>query len=320
MRYALALAIGLLSGWFGHAALQGRDTPERAPTSPKAYVPHLPLPAPAEQVSLPPTPTLPAKEEMVHAEEEGTPPETAAADPEMDRLSEMIRSQSKAWKGWAGMQARQRAEALLANLPFDPETEKKIQDLLQQEAEIQAERAAAMMLGDEEMDPSAFQWFMGMPEELSPKLEAELATFLSDGQIQTVRAEVKRQHEKQMNDIADMQIGMMQIRDLNDDQKTRLRDVLVGKDMMTEQFTRFAEVTRDKAKFRRLLQGEGLKEEMEKGFAPTRQRVRDILTPDQFTKYQAYEQQVVRMAQMNLKMMSAFLEQPREGTKAPASR
>jgi hypothetical protein len=232
----------------------------------------------------------------------------------------MILTQRKQWKAFAGMQARQKAELLLAKLPFDAETEKKIAELLQQEAELQAERAAMMMLGDEEMDPAAFQWFMGIGPELTPGLEKELATFLDDTGIAVVRAEVKRAHEKQMTDMADMQIGMMAIRDLSDDQKTRMREVFVGKDVMTEQFTRFGEVVRDRERFQRLMRGEGIREEMEKGFQGTRQRVRGILNDEQYAKYELYEQQMVRQAEMGLKMMSSLLGTPREGTKAPASR
>lgn len=317
MRYVLALAIGLLAGWFGHEILVKPPTPRTAPAKPAVAEPPTTAPAP-EEVSLPPAPTHPAPEEKVHAEEDVPAP--AEADPEGDRMREMIRSQSKMWKGWAGMQARQKAEALLASLPFDAEREKKIQELLQKEAELQAERAASMMLGDEEMDPSAFQWFMGMPEELSPRVEGELATFLNDGEIQIVRAEVKRAHEKQLTDLADMQIGMTQIHDLSDDQKTRMREVFSGKDMMTERFTQMAEVMRDRDRMRRVMKGEGIKEEMEKQFAPTRQRVRDILTADQFAKYQLYEKQMAQQAEMGLKMMSSFLDRPREGTKEPASK
>jgi hypothetical protein len=318
MRYALVLATGLAIGWFGHAALRNEPSPARAPTQPKAYEPQIPPATAVEQVSLPPAPTLPAKEEMVHAEEEGMT--AAAPDPEVDRIAEMVRTQLPQWKAFARMQAGQKADLLLASLPFDAETEKKIKELLQKEAELQAERASAMMLGDEEMDPDAFQWFMGIGPELTPNLERELATFLNDSQIQTVRADVKRQHEKQMSDMADMQIGMMQIRDLSDDQKTRMREVFVGRDVMTEQFSRFGEIVRDRDRFRRLMSGDGIKEEMEKGFAGTRQRVRDILNDQQYAKYQAYEQQMVRQAEMGLKMMSSLLGTQREGTKAPASR
>jgi hypothetical protein len=312
MRYALVLAIGLLAGWFGHETLVKPPTPRSDPVRPVVLTPPTPEPVP-----LPPAPTLPVEEEMVHAEEEEKPP---AADPEMDRIRELVHSQSKLWKGIAGMQAKQRAEALLAGLPFDAEREKKIQELIQREAELQAERAAAMMLGDEEMDPSAFQWFMGMPEELSPGLEAELATFLNDGEIQIVRAEMKRAHDSHMRDMADMQIGLMQIHDLSEDQKTRMREVYSGKDMMADQFTQFGEIIRDRDRMKRLIKGDGFRETMEKGFAPTRRRVRDILTPDQFAKYEAYEQGLMKQAEMNLKMMSAFLEPPREGTQAPASK
>jgi hypothetical protein len=170
------------------------------------------------------------------------------------------------------------------------------------------------------MDPAAFQWFMGIGPELTPGLERELATFLDDSGIAVVRAEVKRTHEKQMNDMADMQIGMMAIRDLSDDQKTRMREVFVGRDVMTEQFTRFGEIVRDRERFRRVMSGDGIKDEMEKGFAASRRRVRDILNDQQYAKYELYEQQMVRQAEMGLKMMSSLLGAPREGKKAPASR
>jgi hypothetical protein len=315
MRYAAFLLAGIVIGWVGHAATREDPAPQRAEAPVKAVVPHLAPPA-QEPPPLPPAPALPVKEEMVPAEEEGPP----AADPELDRIRELVLAQRKQWSGWAGMQARMKADMLLASLPFDAETEKKIKELLQQEAELQAERAAAMMLGDEEMDPAAFQWFMGIGPELTPGLERELATFLDDAGIAVVRAEVKRTHEKQMTDMADMQIGMMAIRDLSDDQKTRMREVFVGKDVMTEQFTRFGEIVRDRERFRRLVKGEGIKEEMEKGFAATRRRVRDILNDQQYAKYEAYEQQMVRQAEMGIRMMSSLLGTPREGTKAPASR
>jgi hypothetical protein len=316
MRYVLFLATGLVVGWFGHAAIYRKPAPARAePLAKAAPAEHA---APTEPPSLPPAPALPVEEVMVPAEEEGPPP--SDADPETDRVREMVHTQLPQWKAFARMQARQKAELLLAKLPFDAETEKKIMELLQLEAELQAERAAAMMLGDEEMDPAAFQWFMGIGPELTPGLERELATFLDDSGIAVVRAEVKRAHEKQMTDMADMQIGMMAIRDLSDDQKTRMRDVFVGKDVMTEQFTRFGEVVRDRDRFRRLMRGEGLKEEMEKGFQGTRQRVRAILNDEQYARYEVYEQQMVRQAEMGLKVMSSLLGTPREGTKAPASR
>ena len=315
MRYVVVLAIGLLAGWFGHELLVKPATPRAEPARPVAQAP---APLAAEPVPLPQAPSLPHEEEKVHAEEEE--PASAAADPEADRLRELVLTQMKQWKAIAGMQAKQRAEGLLANLPFDAEREKRIQELLQKEAELQAERAALMMLGEEEMDPNAFQWFMGMPSELSPRLEGELATFLNDGEIQVLRAEVKRAHDRHMTDMADMQIGMMAIRDLSDDQKTRMREVFVGKDVVTEQFARFGEIVRDRDRMKGLLRGEGLKEEMGKGFEGTRRRVRDILNDEQYAKYELYEQGLMRQAEMGLKMMSSFLDRPREGTKEPASK
>lgn len=319
MRYAIVVLSGLVGiavGWFGHALLAEKPQP-RADASARRVVETPPLPAVETPVSLPPAPSLPVEGPAEPEQESDTP---AQPDADEERLREMVTTQLPSWKAFARMQAGQKAEGLLAGLPFDAAREKRIQELLQQEAELQAERAAMMMIGEGEMDPAAFAWFMGVPGELTPRLEQELATFLNDGELQVLRAEVKRTHDKHMNDMADMQIGMMQIGDLSDDQKTRMREVFVGKDVMTQQFTRFGEIVRDRDRMKRLLRGEGLEQEMERQFEGTRGRMRDILNPDQYRKYEAYEKGLVRQAQMGLKMMSAFLGQPREGTKAPASK
>jgi hypothetical protein len=218
------------------------------------------------------------------------------------------------------MQAAQKADALLDRLPFDAERERRIRELLEKEAALEVDRVIAMMLGEEEMDPDAFAWFFGVPPELSPRLEGELATFLNDGEIQVVRAEVKRTHERQVNDLADMQIGMMAIADLSDDQRTRMREIFVGKDVMTQQFTRFAELTRDRERFRRLLRGEGIQEQMEQNFATTRQRVRDILNDEQYRKYEAYEKTMIKQAEIGIRMMASFTESQRGGAQTPAAR
>jgi hypothetical protein len=123
-----------------------------------------------------------------------------------------------------------------------------------------------------------------------------------------------------MTDLADMQIGMMSIADLSDDQRTRMREVFVGKDVMSQQFTRFAEITRDPKRFRRLLGGEGLEEEMEKSFGATRQRVRDILNDEQYRKYESYEKRMAKQAEMAMRMMSSFMETRRAGGQTPAGR
>ena len=45
---------------------------------------------------------------------------------------------------------------------------------------------------------------------------------------------------------------------------------------------------------------------MRKNFEPQRLRVREILDDTQFAKYEAYEDNMIRQAQMGLKMMSAM--------------
>ena len=150
---------------------------------------------------------------------------------------------------------------------------------------------------------------MGLPEKLSPELEAKLATFLNDDEIASVRESVQAGHKKQMGDLADMQINMMGITNLSTDQKSRMREIFMGKDVMTEQLTQFAEIMRDRATLDTLLSGEGnLGAHMDKGFEPLRRRVRDILNDQQFARYQTYEKGMVQIAEMNLKWMSTMMK------------
>jgi len=320
LRYATVLLSGLVLGWVAREITfekpQARTEPVvRALPAPDPYAPPEPFP----DATTPPRPTEMPAAAPVAATPQPQETATEGAGTEEDPFAEMIRSQSPQWKAWAAMQAKQKLGGLFASLGFDEQTQKLIEAALLKDAEVQTERAIAMMLGTEELDPDAFGYFMGLPPDLTPEVEHDLGTFLSDAEIASVRGEVQRAHQKQMDDFADMQIGMMAIPDLTPDQKTRVKDVLAGRDVMKEQFTRFAEFTRDRTKLRRLMEGEGVAEEMQKGFAPTRRRMQDILTPEQFTKYEAYEAQMIRQAEMGVKMMGAMLKTGK-GTQTPAPR
>jgi len=320
LRYAIVLLSGLVLGWVAREVTLEKP---QARTAPAARTLQAPDPHPPLEVREGPAPTPPpAPTEEPAATATVPQPEGMAAEGAgtgEDPFAEMIRSQSPQWKAWAALQAKQKLGGLFASLGFDEQTQKLIEAALLKDAEVQTERAIAMMLGTEDLDPDAFGYFMGLPPDLTPEVEHDLGTFLSDAEIASVRGEVQRAHQKQMDDFADMQIGMMAIPDLTPDQKTRVRDVLAGRDVMKEQFTRFAEFTRDRTKLRRLMEGEGVAEEMKNSFAPTRRRMQDILTPEQFTKYEAYEAQMIRQAEMGVKMMGAMLKAGK-GTQTPAPR
>lgn len=307
MRYALILIAGVAIGWFARQATFEKPTSGRSDR--RAERPRQPHP---ERDAPPATPGQPPHAPGADATQPdpGAAPEDGEKAPkeEKDTLAEMVRSQSAAWTAFATMQAKQKVDKAFRDLGLDPETEKRIEDAIIKEAERQAERAILMMLGEEDLDPSAFASFMGLPPDLSLELERELATFLNDDEIQAVRERVQQGHKQQMRDMADMQINMMQIRDLSDDQRTRLREIYVGKDYMTEQFTQFAKVTRDRSKLNKLLEGEGLAEVMEAQFEPQRRRVRDILNDQQFELYREYEKRMVKQAEFGLKMMAGMLK------------
>lgn len=246
-----------------------------------------------------------------------TPPAEAGDEPfaapdgdaEPDPVREMMKTQGPQWKAWATMQAKPKIQAMLAALGFDAETTKRIEALMIQDVENQMDRAMAMMLGDEEMNPDTFMYFLGVPPDLAPEVERELGTFLNDNEIASLRSEVKKAHDQQLTDIADMQINMMAVPNLAPDQKTRLREVFRGKNMMQEQFTQFAEVTRDRELLRKLAAGEiDLAKEIEKSMEPQRLRVQEILTPEQMESYKRYQETMIKQAEMGMKMFGSVLK------------
>lgn len=255
----------------------------------------------------------PATAQPDAAEAEAAP---AEGEDGSDSMAEMVKSMGTQWKGWATMQAKPKIRQLLEALGFDAETSARIEAAMLKDVENQVDQAMLMMLGEAEMDADAFLYFMGLPPDLNADVERELGTFLRDDEIASVRSEVKKAFDKQLTDFADMQIGMMQLTDMTADQETRLREVFRGKNAMQEQFAQFAEVTRDRSLFDKLASGEiDIAAEMKKSYAPQRQRVSEILTPEQMKGYDKYEESMIRQAEMGMKMMGAmFKEKPKPKT------
>jgi len=236
--------------------------------------------------------------------------ESAAGDEgKDDQIAAWLRSASSQWKAFAAMQAKNKVRGLLAGLDFDPETAKQIEDAIVADVERQVERAVAMMLGEEEIDESAFASMLGIPPDLSAELEKELAGYLGDEEIGSVRERVQAAHQKQMTDMADMQINTMGIRDLSDDQQKQMREVFVGRDMMSRQMSQMADLTRNRKRMIDILQDEdAFSDLVKKNMEPQRRRVRDILNDEQYKRYEVYEKNMLQQARMGMKMMSAMMK------------
>ncbi len=325
----LAVVGSFLLGWFAH----GWTVEEPVDRSP-SYREAIDAPR-AREALVPPEPVVPeragarpdrgptAAAERTEVAEADTPEPEDEAGPDgkkKDPIEDWIRSQASMWVGFAKMQAKAKLKGLLAELGFDEETAAEIEKAILAEVERQTELAIQMMVGEAEMDIDAFAYFMGLPPDLSTELAGQLGTFLDDSEVERVRGEVRKAYKEQLTGMADMQIGMMQIHDLTDDQRTRMREVF-SHDLMQEQLGMFAEVTRERGTITRLMKDpKGLTDLMRNNLAPTRKRVRDILSAEQFKKYEAYEETMIRQVEMGLKMMSSLTQKPTQETPAPDGR
>ncbi len=244
------------------------------------------------------------------AGDEDKPTETAAAkiDLENDPIAKFINTQRHQWKGFASMQAKEKVKGLLAGLGFDAETVAQIEAAIVADVNRQMDVAVDMMIGTADLDPNAFASFMGMPSDLSTELEGKLGTYLDDAQVHSVRERVKGSYQKQLGAMADMQIGMMGLSDLTDDQRGRLKEIYTSRDMMADQFTQFASLTRDRTRLTEALKDDtSIDAAMRKNFEPIRRQVQDVLTPEQYKSYESFEDNMVMTARQQLKMMQGLL-------------
>ena len=90
-------------------------------------------------------------------------------------------------------------------------------------------------------------------------------------------------------------------------------------DVMKEMFVGFAELTRNPEKLLHALEDDkALASQFSTMMAPTRNRLRDILTPQQFTQYEAYEKMQVQGFKMQMQMMKGLITPSAKDT--PAAR
>ncbi|MGQ0612609.1 MAG: hypothetical protein ACT4PV_02505 [Planctomycetaceae bacterium] len=307
----LLLALGFLSGYFvrglGIDPVRERSARDAEP-SPAPLIPS-PQVAPVPAREAPAAPEPPAVE----------PPAAPAEEPAGEEpLAEMMRAQIPMMKSFASAQSRERAGELLTALNLDPERADRLAQALANDAARQIEAAFLMMFGEGELDPDVLASMQGVPAEVSQELEGELARFLSPGEIVAVREHVKRQHARQQEQMVEMQVALLDIPDLSPDQGTRVRALFRDTDSMHQDTVRFAEMMRVPGKMRELFTEEGIRAEMERQFAPRRERMRQILTQEQMARYGAYEERMAQQALMAIKMFGGrgkMSAQPSSGDK-----
>lgn len=241
---------------------------------------------------------------------------TEKVDLANDPLAKFINSQRAQWKAFSSMQAKQKIKGLLAGLDLDPEVAAQIEAEILADVDRQMDKVVDMMIGTEELDPDAFTVFTGLPSDLSTEVEAKLGTFLSDDQIHDVRERVKKTYKEQLGAMADSQIAGMGIQDLTEDQHTRLREIYTQRDVMRDQFVNFSRLTRDRAKLREVMKDDAQFDAMfEQNMEPMRRSIQDVLNPEQYKKYQAFEENIASGFRVQLKMMQSLFENEEDASK-----
>jgi len=243
----------------------------------------------------------PPPEELVEAGAE-----TGEIDPKNNPVAKMFETMRPMFEMQVSQMAKGRATGIAGSMKLEVDEAKQLADALGAEAARQLDEAWEMIFGDAEIDPDVLGVFQGMMSpEPSEELERSLTAFMSDAEIADFRDEYKAEHKKQQESMVEMAIDMMNIPDLSDGQRDRLRQVYGSTDPMRDLNTHFARVMREPERVTRLLSDpDQFAEEMLKGGAKQQEQLRAILTPAQLKAAEKSQKNIVEIMRRQMEMFS----------------
>ena len=203
----------------------------------------------------------------------------------------------------AKKEATELAKVLAEKLGLDEERAKLLAEILTAEKTKQMEQVFTMFDSEEGLD---FEKMMEMEKPdglLSDETEEELARHFSQSELDGIKDHMKAEKERKINEAFDLQIDTMGIPDLSDDQRTQMRTILQKSD----------DNPMEKKLFRDMLTGKGdgfseetLKRTLESSFERRRERVRAVLSPEQFEKYRESEKSQMEMMKAGMQLFASF--------------
>ncbi|MCZ6574671.1 MAG: hypothetical protein O7C98_16080, partial [Planctomycetota bacterium] len=227
-------------------------------------------------------------------------------DPKNNPVAKMFETMRPMFEMQVSQMAKGRATGIAGSMKLEVDEAKQLADALGAEAARQLDEAWEMIFGDAEIDPDVLGVFQGMMSpEPSEELERSLTAFMSDAEIADFRDEYKAEHKKQQESMVEMAIDMMNIPDLSDGQRDRLRQVYGGTDPMRDLNTHFARLMREPERVTRLLSDpDQFAEEMLKGGAKQQEQLRAILTPAQLKAAEKSQKNIVENMRRQMEMFS----------------
>ena len=210
----------------------------------------------------------------------------------------------------AKKEATELAKVLAEKLGLDEERAKLLAEILTAEKTKQMERVFTMFDSEEGLDLEKMMEMEKPDGLLSDEAEEELARHFSQSELDGIKDHMKAEKERKINEAFDLQIDTMGIPDLSDDQRTQMRTILQNPG---------DNGAMDKKMFRDMLTGKGdglteenLKRTMEASFERRRERVRAVLSPEQFEKYRESEKSQMEMMKAGMQLFASFANTSRK--------
>lgn len=320
MRWVLVFLAGAGAGFLARELTLPDPAPPRvaarpAPERARDALPEAPRPAPQPQPA-------PAPVETPRPMEPAGGAATGPSDAK-EGFAGLMDAQLPALKGYVGAAVRQKAREIGKRLGLDDARIEKLAGALADDATRQIEKMFASMTArmegeaaEFEPDPESALVMQGVPGKLSIEAEHELAAFLSDREIESVRRELAEERARENDKLMEMQVAMMGISGLTESQRKEVKEALAaGGGGMKEGMA-----VLDAMKGGGTPSEEEIVAAMEKGFEPRREKLRHVLDAAQFEQYLAFEKRTTEQVRMSLKMLSGLRKPEKEAAKAVAPR
>ena len=239
---------------------------------------------------------------------EASEADKAAADKALlDSMRKAMHSQLPAWQATFAVNARKAGKEMAKAAGLSDAEAEKVGEAFAKEGERAAEAAIAVMFGEYDGDPvvamEGFQWFFGTSGAMTDALAKDLAGFLGDEAVGTIREDMRVRGKKQIDAQVEMQMHMMKLPDLTDVQRAEIKETFSGRGLMEEQGRVWSEMMKNPRKLIEAKSNEDWEKVVLPSMKSSRDRMRRILTPTQFKAYQAYEKRMIAQQRMWIQPM-----------------
>lgn len=241
------------------------------------------------------------------AENATEPASTAQPEPEPEgeeKKGGFWQAQIPQAKEDAEKSGREKGAEIGRSLGIDAERAAQMGEVFARHSGEMTERIMTLLFGEEEIDELAFQELEdGL--DFNVDLERDLSLFLSDEEVLAVRREMDAAEAREKEARVDGRIEAFALPELSERQREEVREVLRqdGSDNRDPMLKAMRAMFREPEKAKQLADDKEFIASLRAAHEGRRERLKAILSKEQFSRYEAWERRDIANTRMGVRMM-----------------